>query len=204
MLSSGTGSNSVSWVRKVVFTDPAQSSLEGSWNRLKIFKLGTVEDIYVGQLAAFSNSSAQILRIEPYPPQKGFDVLVPALADLCHNGTGYVLSLGGPENPRLGVHTYFPNATFLHGPLTVATNTSDARVMHSGGCWTAPSWGWIERLTSHSNGVYRFRLAVTYKDAGHIYEGLLPHAMTWIIPYNVRYQSDARFCPGPRCGYLSP
>lgn len=196
-------SDGATWVKQVVFTDPSERNLTGSWNKLKVFKLGTVQDIYVGQLVTYSSSSAQVLSIEPYPAQKGLVVLQPALAHLCETNAGFVAGLGAPENPRIGVHTYYPNATPLHGSLSVATYSSDVAAVHSGSC-TAPTWGWIERITSYTNGTYRFRLAVTYRLDGHVYEGLLPHALTWIIPYNVHYEADATYCPGPRCGYLTP
>lgn len=199
----GGGSSGPIWTKYVVFTDPSQRSLTGSWNSLRTFKFGTVQDIYVGQLATYAAKSAQILSISPYPAQKGLLVLRPALAHLCEPHAGFVDGLGAPENPHRGVHTYFPNATFVHEPLSVATHAADVSAVRSGSC-TAPTWGWIERVTSYTNGVYRFRLAVTYRFEGRTYRGLLPHAMTWIIPYNVHYEADATYCPGPRCGYLTP
>ncbi len=89
-----------------MFSDPLEN-YQGSTIELKTFKFGTVIDMYMGQPIVFDRSPADILAITPYPSQKGLVSLTPAIAHLCENGTGWVNSLGGSENPRLGVHTFF-------------------------------------------------------------------------------------------------
>ncbi len=191
------------WVDRTVFLAPGQSN-QGSLIELKTFKFGTVIDMYMGQPIVFDRSPADILAITPYPSQKGLVSLTPAIAHLCENGAGWVNSLGGYENPRLGVHTFFPNATLVTKPLLVATRSQVLRQWNPKKCDYSVPFGWIARVTSYTNGTYRFKLAVTYKLRGHIYRGLYPPAVNWIIPFNRHFQADGEYCPGPRCGYLTP
>jgi hypothetical protein len=170
----------------------------------KPLRFGTVIDINPNQFQSFAGQGITVLSVSAAPLERGLLVLRPALLHLCGKRPDpfdYDIAI---ENPDRGLHTSYPSATWVTRPVYVPTIQTDERAAAAGGCRLQPTWTWLVRITSYMAGTYRFRLFATYRVDGRVFHELLARADTYVFTFRKRYQSDGEFCPGPRCGYITP